>query len=577
MRQLAVWTMGLTLALFGAVPHAWAQDATTKTDPGPSESTSLTLAVDDACKAMASAAREVSFSAPPCIAAVPLEGDEAVTACRGALGDALVAAVSKRLETEASLQTANLVTRWERQGRAFEALQVVSRLGNDLDRVVAEAVDELETDAEERLAKLDLTITKGGADAKTAWGELVESAAKEVSNRCRGELVEDVFTALAIRSLGESAAAAHEADLTKEDGFSRIVRCQWLRTPGQADRLECKPGIRLSGQDAASIQLLPPKGEESFRLAWVQATTAEESARIDQKAMVCPGFKGPDPRKLTCDELCFAPTGDGRICVGVHPRPVQTATIDVHVPRWVDTSYGCGRSSAECAFKRLRGGAPTASANPGGTDGDRTTFRREKLSLLLHGKTPYILVHAMDDRGRLASGYILVGYERWRVETGGFLAVSPLVDEELVQLVPDAEGQVTIGETTQTVGEGQVAIVKRETDRLSQETGIFVNFIPRNYETLGIGFGLATHDGGAPSIYLGPVLRLRSFGDHGLAAFTGGVLLREVQRFPDLESGVFQSDSPFLAPSTRYDYDWFFGIQLGFSFGSISVPGAGDK
>lgn len=539
----------------------------------------LSSAVGEACKTVASGlAKEVPFTST--CGDPPLEG-AAATACRESLVKSLVDGVEEELKTRAGASHADLLTEWDRRGRSIDALQPLLQLGDDFDAAVKDTVDLLEERSEQRFDAIDFTKTTAKGTAQSVWTELVDGASRDFVDRCRGDLVPRLVRALALQSLRKGAEAEHFQDLTKKDGFSPVVRCQWMRVAGEIDRLECTPGLRLSGQDAAAIQILPPLGEEGFRLAWLQAITAEEGKRVKGAVTVCPGFSGPDPRKLACDELCFSrpPSAFARLCSGANDMvtatrvgplpfrfvPAQAATIAVHLPRMIDTSYGCLSSSTTCALERLRG-LPT------------TGVQREKLSLLLSGKTPYIGVHAIDSNGRLATGTVLVGYERWRVETGGFLAISPLVDEEPVQLTASEDGTVVIDGDTLKVGEGQIAVRRiREADEWSQETGIFVNFIPRNYETFGIGFGLATHDGSAPSVYLGPVFRLRSFGHRGLASFSGGVVLREVDRFPDFEPGVYDADSSFLQPDSRFDHDWFFGIQLGFSFGSISVPGAGDE
>lgn len=524
----------------------------------------LTRAVGNTCTAIAGGLDEKVPFAWPCDEP-PLEGDEAMAACRKSLLDALVEGVGDELRTRSAAKHAEVLV--QPRGRSAEALPFLLRLGDDFDGAVEDALDRLEEHGEQRFAALDLAQATAKEGAEKAWKELVAEAAARFADRCRGDVVPQLASVLALQSFRDDAEAAHFADLNKKDGFSSIVRCQWLRVSGESDRLDCLPGLRLSGQDAATIQILPPLAEPGFRLAWVQATTAEEGKHAEPLvATSCPGYAGDDPRKLSCDELCFtdARSGSPAVCAQASQRPVpaQSATIAVHMPRAMRTSYGCGTSSADCALKRLRGPA------------DGVPLQREKLSLVLRGKTPYIVVHAIDSEGRLALGTVLLGYERWRVETGGFLAVTPLVDEETVPLAVGTDGKVTIGETTFDVGQGQVAVGGvREADDWAQETGVFVNFIPRNYETLGIGFGLATHEGGAPSVYLGPVLRLRSFGHRGLAALSGGIVMREVDRFPDLVPGVYQADSAFLQPDPRFDHDWFVGIQLGFSFGSISVPG----
>jgi len=361
--------------------------------------------------------------------------------------------------------------------------------------------------------------------------------------------------------LAQDDGSAYLASLRKETGFSQVVRCVW-QTGTKHHRLDCAPGLRVTGHDVAVIQILPP-ADEKFRLRWVQAIGAEElpgaSNREEdpyRKRLHCPGYEGKGPMNLACDELCFSSEGP---CDSGTFRPLKTqsAEVAVHSQRWLNTTYGCAVHRKECAQKRLRGGS--------------TNTHAAKLTLLTKGRSPVIRVRAMDEKGNLAEGEVLVGYQRWRVETGGFMGFSGLVDDEVVTQADEDDST-------------KVKIVKiRKSDSYAQETGIFVNFIPSNYEAFGVSLGFATADGSAPSVYVGPTIRLRTFGNRGLASLSFGAVMRQVDRFPDLrhlraihppDQGVYTlpADSRFLEADRQLEVDSYVAFQLGFSFGPISVP-----
>ncbi len=145
----------------------------------------------------------------------------------------------------------------------------------------------------------------------------------------------------------------------------------------------------------------------------------------------------------------------------------------------------------------------------------------------------------------------------------------------------------------------KVQVLKITDDRkYSQETGLWVEFVPQNYQAFGLGLGLVSNSDGPPSIYLGPSLRIRTFGNRGLASFNFGVALRSVDRFDGLEACIklrdkahcgdgfspsgdegdsdrlleLPHDSPLLTADSENKLGFFVGLQLGFSFGPIPGP-----
>lgn len=200
------------------------------------------------------------------------------------------------------------------------------------------------------------------------------------------------------------------------------------------------------------------------------------------------------------------------------------------------------------------------------TGGNQSIGQRPQLSLLVSGSASqvFLRVRVGDGKGEgeLATGFVQLGYERFHVETGGFIGISDLTDDEVVT-EPAEDGKVKITAIT-------------DGSNYSQESGLFLNFVPRNYPKWGLGLGFSTDSERPVSIYLGPSIRFRTFGQRGLASFSSGILLRSVDRFPGLEARLNQeidADSPLLRPHREYETSWYFAINLGFSFGPIAGPG----
>ncbi len=336
------------------------------------------------------------------------------------------------------------------------------------------------------------------------------------------------------------------------------MSCKW--TEGVlAPYLKCNPGLRVSGHDIGVIQIAPPT-DPKFQLQWAQAFTAEELPiptnwmpdDPSRDLLSCPLDAAGKTPSLACDELCFGPND---ACKAGSARKLETrsAMVAVHLQRRYATTYGCTIHRWECAQKRLRGKDPS-EAKP------------VKLSILTKGRSPVIRVRAMDAKGRIAVGDVLVGYPRWRVESGGFMSITWNTMDQVVD-------KTTVDPQTQ-----EVEILNiRDSDTYSQETGIFVNFIPSNYEWFGVSLGFATSNGKAPSVYFGPTVRLRTFGNRGIAALSAGVAMRQVDRFPGLNVGDKVPDgSALLTADPQFEVDGYLGIQLGFSFGPIKLADSGD-
>lgn len=397
-------------------------------------------------------------------------------------------------------------------------------LTDDSRRIATSAADEFASGVRSYLAPLN----PPEAPASTVAEKLTELAAVD-EDLCSDRLVR--LADLYPYARGSEEAAL--ADLQKDTGFSAVVRCRWVRTPRSRDRLDCSPGLRLTALMVSEIQILGPEGDTGFAIASVEARAVERQPALEGEPLPSFGCPEGESSRLTCDAARYA--------VGLQRQQVAIA---VHKNRWVDTSFGCRglgtlRSRQACGVERLRGSVTDDPA------------------LVLAGRSSAIMVHAQSTDGRLASGSVLLGYERWRFETGGFMAASSLADHKLVITATGSEVKVTD---------------IRSTDDLVQETGIFLNFIPTNYEWWGLGLGVATHDSGRWSTYVGPSLRLQTFGNRGIASLVAGWSWRPVRRFPEVTLGdSYPADAAALEGELRTKDDWFVGLQLGFSFGPIGA------
>lgn len=567
----------LVIALLVLAPSSTAQAAGSLFE-------SLPSACEDAQKDLTEFAAQ-PLQAPE--ACTPKAGESTVNvdSCRSALRMQVQQAVAENLEQAFPEIRSKLLEAMD--GRSFQETRALyQQVEEVLDRLAEEVKARAELTIDAEIGTFDPGTEGQAGKASEAASRIAGKAIDGFERRCRQELFDKLGSTMELMLLRESSEDQYLASLNKQDGFSRVVRCQWVRGSEEIDQLDCTPDLEVSGHDISVIEVLPPAKASDFRLAWVQAISAEESAAYkpargrgpsqEREIMACPFVSEGDwdRRSLACDELCF---GSSAPCPTAARRTLvsRTAQIAVHLPRLWNTTYGCARgSNIKCAVRSLRGHGP---GEP----------ERAKLSLVTRGHSPIIHVRAMDDKGNLAEGHILVGYERWRVESGGFLGISwNAIDRELVTEPASADGaggddgmgDDGNGETPPEETANQVMVTDiRDADDYSQETGIFVNLIPKNYEWLGVSLGFATSDGSAPSLYLGPTIRLTSFGNRGVAALSFGAVMRQVDRFPDIRIGeTYAEDSALLQPDDRFAVDGYVAIQLGFSFGPIGSAENGD-
>jgi hypothetical protein len=394
--------------------------------------------------------------------------------------------------------------------------------------------------------EIDVGSETAVATANAALAPAAQAVAQEFAKACNASSSSVIAS---FQAPGEQLQIEAEASLFRslteqKEGFSRQVRCVLREITLGTDKtdlqLTCEPGLLLSGEEISEISVLVEGG--SMWLSRAQAVTSDELPFGAADAIhTC--ASGDPEHELTCDVIRIG-------------EEVRAIAVAVHKIRTFSPTYGCKFRQLNCARRRLRPSEP-----------------RSRLSLALTGAAPSIHIIVEDIFGRVAAARIPVGYARWKVEMGGFFAVTPLTDRELITetVAPSGEGGSSSGPTMTKV----VGILNRE--QWGQETGVYTNFIPSNYEFFGISLGFAARSGKPPSVYLGPNLRLRSFGGKGLASIGGGVVMRSVDRFPGIKVGdEFAPDSSRLQPVVRQQFDYFVAVNLGFRFGPVGVNSEGE-
>ncbi len=385
-------------------------------------------------------------------------------------------------------------------------------------------------------------------------------------------------------------------DLQKDTGFSRIVRCLYTGAAEKPAGLTCAPGLLVNAADIAEIVV---RGLPTDREVAVTAVSSEDQASIspgsDLRSMlaVADGSLCPKLEMKKAEKKLSSITDPSCDQVSLPAGASDAAFVSVYKNRRVFPKYGSfmGRQgAARPAFAKLRL-TPLAATGSGTVAADRR--HRLNLSILVSGGASQVLVcvapRGASDQKALAPACasIPVGYQRWSVETGGFLAFSKITDRKIIKQPAEDPSKVQILKVT-------------DDGSYTQETGLWLSFVPRNYPGYGLGLGVVSDTSRPVSVYFGPSLRLRTFGHRGLASLTGGFALRSVERYPGLDdclkhrnavtcgagfslSGTsddpdsdrvlsLPEQSPLLTASQEYRTGWFVAIQLGFSFGPIPGP-----
>lgn len=387
-------------------------------------------------------------------------------------------------------------------------------------------------------------------------------------------------------------------DLQKDTGFSRIVRCLYAGSPKKPASLICAPGLLVNAADIAEIVVrgLPTDRDVAVTAlasedqSSIRPKTSLESMEVLAEGSICPRGTSATPSQTKAEAM--ATVTDPSCDHVVLPTGASDAIfVSVYKNRLISPQYGAffgKQASARSAFAKLR--LPPL-------DGTGVSFapteerHRLNLSILVSGGAAQILVcvaprgPSSEDKLAPACASIPIGYQRWSVETGGFLAFSKITDEKIIKQPAEDTSKVQILKIT-------------DDGNYTQETGLWLSFVPRNYPGYGLGLGIVSDTSRPISVYFGPSLRLRTFGQRGLASLTAGLALRSVDRYPGLgdclkhrnavtcgagfslsgEPGdsdrvlSLPEQSPLLTASQEYHTGLFVAIQLGFSFGPIPGP-----
>jgi hypothetical protein len=422
--------------------------------------------------------------------------------------------LSKALETKAKEVTKSLETEATRAKTLEDAQKIV--------------VDALKPGLEEREANLLLALSNAGTAAESA----------------------------AVQAKLDAERAAMQTEFleqfTKEKGLSKVVRCQVTSLTTSTPNLTCEPdGLHLGGMSIAHIRIsgLPANQDVTVRADLTETPDSRTSSRSGKTT----GENiSRDGQTTSNTDLCVDPY-DGKCDSFTFPKiddasGSRDVVVLVHTARVVSPTYATqqGDSFRE-AMKELR--------KPG---------TNRQLQLVSRGKGLELGLLIIIGNTKVLSTSIPVAYERWKFETGTMFAVSNLVDQELVTS-PDSA----------TTGNTKVES-KRDADSMSQETVLFLNLVPANYEFFSIGFGLHSSSDRSVAYYLGGSVRLLSLGERALASFSAGMVGAQVRQFPDVAKGnSLPANDPLLQGDLRYKTGWYAGISLGFRFGPLG--GGGDQ
>jgi hypothetical protein len=474
-----------------------------------------------------------------CAAAKDPAEDKEIETCRTELTTATTAAFTTKIVEKLSAHTDTLLNPVKDDTRIVQRLHPVL--------VARETALKNAMTAAGTKAVKDLPIAKSGTDTLLkraiaglpAISKAVSDAVFDACIKNDATVIEAVVpktstaseAAATNRQIAEQTVADAErqafAEFSKSEGFARSVDCLWATVTENGEpqaKITCKPGLLVSGEEVSEIRIhgLPAGPVSVTAISSEQFTTGTTCGNDD----------------LTCDHLLFPKVDPNPIIVAVH-------TARLLFPTW-GTTLGNSMNNARRVLRH-------------------DTTERNKLSLVTNGTAPTISVSVVAS-GLQASTAIPVGFARWKIESGGFLAVSKLVDNEVVT------------EASATAGKVHVTSIRRA-DNLAQDSGIFATFIPQNYQSIGVALGIATPSGRRTSFYLGPALRVRTFGDKGLASLSFGLAMRSVLRFPDVtvdKTADVPADSALLKGKEQFGVHWFIAINLGFRIGSFG-PGETEK
>jgi len=213
-----------------------------------------------------------------------------------------------------------------------------------------------------------------------------------------------------------------------------------------------------------------------------------------------------------------------------------------------------GPKAGEHAWKNTKG-APCAAAAQAEPDDFAIHF-------VTQGRSRLLAVVLVDKDGKEHAINTTIVYQHWFVDTGGFLTISNVTDEELV---------------TTTASNGDVTVKKkRNKDRLTPGTGAVLDFHPANYpKWTVVQFGIATNQDRQVSYYLGSGYRLLEIGSNALATFAAGVSAVPSLRFPEASVNiVYPAADPALKGKAVYRFGAYLSFSFGFRFGDTPAAAA---
>jgi hypothetical protein len=399
--------------------------------------------------------------------------------------------------------------------------------------------------AEAKLAELTTAALAPVSDAE--WGKVFESVKVAFAEPTAAEKVEQAQAA-ADEKVKEAATSVQKFIDAVERDFARIVRCTYTATTGT---LVCDGNLAVS---AAEISTIEVSGLPHDKRVTVSARAAKDAPTEFQDGQI-------DPES----DLIVLEPGEG-----------DKVSIDVHLRRRYNPTYEDGYSHPpdskppETKDNRVIAAWSLREANGSQSDDSSSTeppHAPRHLILIVSGRAPKITVQVKVGDGK-APGQLVtaspeLGYARWGVDSGGFFAITALSDEQL--------------KTEPGTSPNTVKIKRRGGGSdFSQDTGVFLNLVPKNYPIWGIGIGFSANKDQPNTFYLGPSLRLLSFRNRAVASFSLGTTMRSVKRFPGLNEGTdnVSATDPRLEGTNQLKFGPYAIVQLGFAFGR--VPGAKD-
>ncbi|HXU34252.1 MAG TPA: hypothetical protein VN851_27075 [Thermoanaerobaculia bacterium] len=430
---------------------------------------------------------------------------------------------------------------------------------NEIKDGIGERLEDFDPDADDAQTVANERFKALAEALKTAfdspWGALVESAGTSLASQTPNDKVT------------EAAKTVQKFINDTEKNYKRVVSCHFVAAVGT---LTCDNALAVSGAEISTIEI---DGLPNDKKVIVSARTAKDAPS---------GYIGGavDPES---DSITLPPGYADKVSIDVYLRRLVRNTYQQAADQFsklpiAEVQGKAARNGVDCpdsgnADARVKAAwvfrcVPAATgARAGFTSGGQVDQGdpaiRTFLALIVSGRSPRIIVQVKvvedEQTTQLVTTPINLGYSRWGVDTGGFFAVAGLADEEVIT-EPSEMGMVKVRKI-------------RGARDYTQDTGILLTLVPRNYPVIGIGIGFSSNDEQANTFYVGPTLRFLTFENRAVASFSVGATMRSVKRFPGLPlDEPLAADDSRLEGKSQYKFGGYAMIQLGFAFGRI--PGA---